>query len=145
MFTTELPLNLGNGLRLQSFSFTVLADLVPLGAVTSGTVTMFTLPQRAKIIGVNVKTTVAFLGTAWSAATVSVGKSGAATRFTSAYDAFAAVADTNLQETDMFKSVQYTAQDVIATFSLTGGNANVGTAGALFIDVLWMDPSTPSI
>jgi hypothetical protein len=71
--------------------------------------------------------------------TVSVGKSGTATYFTSTQDIFAAVADGTVQETALFKHGQFTALAVIATFTPTGDTCSAATAGSVAIDIAFLN------
>ena len=141
MEKTGVGLNLGGALEYRRFTvpYTDLTDT----AGTSKAVTLFTIPKGGKILGVFAKHSVAFAGVAISAMTVSVGKSGSTTFFTSAFDIFAAVADTTVQETALFKCGQLTALAVIATFTSTGANLTVLTAGSVDIYVLFANVTTP--
>jgi hypothetical protein len=141
MTSRNLALDFGAGLRCIEFTITY-KDLT--AAATSQAIPLFTLPSRGKIMGVNVKTNTAFAGTGWTAATVSIGKSGAATAFTSAYDLTATVSNTNIQETSLFKSTTEADVGVIATFTTTGGNVNAGTAGSVTIRIVYFVISTPA-
>ena len=77
--------------------------------------------------------------------TVSVGKSGSNTYFTSAFDIFAAVSDTNLQETSLFKHGQASALQVQATFTPTSDVVQNATAGAVDIDLLLLNVTTDTV
>lgn len=145
-------INYGAGPKLYSFrvGFADLQATSGAGAKTipltdaSGNTIMF--PQGSKFLGVNVKPVVAFAGPAISAMTASVGKAGGtATFFTAAYDVFAAVSDTNLQETALFKSGQTSAFSANITFTPTGAANSVCTAGDVAVDIYVLTPSTPSL
>lgn len=122
-------LNLGGGLVYRKCTITY-ADLTTAG--TSQAITLFTLPAHSKILGVCVKHSEAFSGGSLSTMTVSVGRATAATDYTAAADIFAAVADTTLQETSMFKASTDAAVALLATFT---GSHNVNTATAGSVDV----------
>jgi hypothetical protein len=132
-------------------------DLVALGAVTSGQVPLrstsiagsplFQIPAGGKVLGVEVKASVAFTGTGpLTALTASLGKNGGTTTlFTSAFDIFQAVGDTVLQETALYKLGQRSALVPAVNFVATGGNLNVLTAGSVTITILFENVTTPSI
>lgn len=104
----------------------------------------FTIPQGGKMLGVMVHHTVAFAGPSITAMTVSVGVSGTATFFTAAFDVFQAVANTTLQETAMFKSGSLVAVPVTVTFTSTGANISVLTAGSVDIYMNVLNCTSPS-
>lgn len=144
MQTMDLAVNLGVGPVYRKFTVDY-NDVAALGAVTSGTITLFTLPPFSKILGVCVKHSTQFTGA--TTLTVSLGQSGGydpATYFTSAANLHGAVADTTLQETRMFKMGQTTALPVIATFTATGANFSALSAGVVDISVCYLDNTTPS-
>jgi hypothetical protein len=139
MVSSYIASNLGGFVEYRKFSLTY-ADLTTAG--TTQTIALFTLPANSKILGVYQKTSVAFSGGSLSTMTVSVGSALSATQFTATYDAFAAVNDTNVQETAMFKSGTAAAQAVNAYW--TGShNVNTATAGAIDICVLFLNVTTP--
>ena len=105
----------------------------------------FQIPAYGKILGVGLKTTVAFTGGSLSAMTMSLGVHGALTRFTSAYDVFQAVGDTVLQETSLFKLGQASATALAVSFTPTGDTCANCTAGSLFLDILFLDVSTAAL
>ena len=132
-----LSSNLGNGPCTNRYTISY-ADLTTAG--TTQTLALFTLPQGGKILGVTIKHSTAFRGTAWSACTVSVGSAtGGATYYASAFDVYQAVAATTFQDTAEYKSAIYTAEAVNAYFTSTGGNLSVGTAGVVTIDVFFLN------
>jgi len=103
----------------------------------------YTLPSGSKILGVSVKASVAFTGGALTAMTVSLGVTGAVTRFTSAWDIFQAVGDTVLQETALFKAGQGSSiAALIATFTPTTDVVQNCAAGQLNMDIFWLPMST---
>jgi hypothetical protein len=110
---------------------------------TSQAITLFTLGAGSKILGVEVKHSVAFSGGTINAMTVSVGNASSATAYTSAYDIYQAVLNTNLQETALFKAGTAAAVDVLATFTSTAGNLVAATAGSVDIKVLYLNVTTP--
>lgn len=132
----------------------VLADYTDLQAtsgsgaklinVTDAAGNVVQVPVNAKIISVNAQTITPFSGGSLSAMTVSLGKSGSVTYFTATYDVFAAVSDTNLQETPgLFKHGQKTALTLTLNFTPTGDNCSAATAGQVAYDILMWVPSTP--
>jgi hypothetical protein len=109
-------------------------------AAATQTVPLFTMSAGSLILGVRIHHTTAFAGTAWTAATVSVGSTVVGNAgFASAFDIFQAVSSTAVQETSQFKSGTVVAQPVNAYFTITGGNVSVITAGSVDIDVLYLD------
>lgn len=140
MQTDQICVNLGQGLTGKKFTIDY-TDLTATAA-TSKAQALWTLPAGAKITAVNIYHTTAFAGTSITAMTVSVGKSGTATHFTATLDIFAAVADSGVLETAMFKSGQKTALPVIATFTATGANLTALTAGQVVIEVYYVNPNT---
>lgn len=106
-------------------------------ASTTATVTLFTLPQYAKIIGVTVKHSAQFSdgAGAMTAVTVSAGVAGSTTAYSAAWGIgeTVAVADTTFQDTAQHKSTTMAAAgaDVIATFLAT--DRNFGDGGATFL------------
>lgn len=140
MVTTDLALQLGEGLSLKRFTI-VESDLT--AAATSEAITLFTLNGKSAVLGVRIQHTTAFSGGSLTSMTVSVGSSVVgADGFATAFDIFQAAAATTLQESSQFKSGTSADQTVQATFT---GSHNVvtATAGAVEIDVLVMDVSTP--
>lgn len=148
MTKQDLAAQYGAGIRTVRFTITY-KDLQLTSGSGAKSITIadqnnptnsFTLPAGSKIMGVVVKQSVAFSGGSLSAMTVSLGVSGATTRFTSAYDIFAAVADTTLQETAMFKSGQgSTISALLATFTPTGDTCASCTAGSVDITITYFE------
>lgn len=163
MQITDIALGLGGNPAYRKFTITY-QDLQTLAAATTGSVSLSNafganapiqpivttqtntaqlLAQAAKILGVYVHQTVQFAGAGpVTALTVSVGNSISATQFTTAFNIFAAPADTTGQETAMFKSGQLSGNVVSAFFTATGGNINGMTAGSVDIYVWYLDVST---
>lgn len=114
-----------------------------IAASTTAPVTLFTLPARGKILGVNIKHSVAYAGTGISSTTVSVGD-GTSTynQYAAAYDIFQAVAATAFQDTSQFKSTTMASSSVVAYFTANvnfgTGAATVLTAGSVDIAVCWV-------
>jgi hypothetical protein len=96
-----------------------------------------------KLIGIEVKEQTTFVGTGISALTISVGRSGSNTLFTSAYPLMQTVADTTLQETSLFKAGGRTQFAPTVTFTPTGGNLSAMTAGSVTVTLLYWNTSTP--
>ena len=141
MVTTDVALQLGQGLSLRRYT-------IPYGDLTteatSEAETLFTLNPYSAILGVRIHATTAFAGTSVTAMTVSVGSSVVgATGFASAYDIFQTVGDTVIQESSQFQAGTIAASTVQATFTSTGENMDVLTAGSVDIEVLVMDVTTP--
>ena len=129
-------LQYGPSPRWHKHSIT-LEQLQALGAVTSGAITLFALPAAGVIHAVKVKHSAALAGGSLSAATVSVGISGTATKYSSAYNVFAAASATAMQVTGTIGvESQAATKDIIATVTLTAANANALTAGAVDVWVL---------
>jgi hypothetical protein len=104
----------------------------------------FTIPRGGKLLGVMIKHTQAFAGPAISAMTVSVGIAGSVTLFTAAFDIFQAAADGTLSETALFKSGSIAPVPVTLTFTSTGANISVLTAGSVDVYLLTLNCTTPS-
>lgn len=141
MQRTGIALDFGSGPRYEKFTIGY-AELS--AAALTKDITLFTLPRAGKILGVFVKHSVAFGGGSISAVSVSVGKSGSTTFFTSAFDILQAVADTTVQETALFKGGQLTALPIVARFTSVTANLSALTAGSVDIYVLYLPVSTPS-
>lgn len=149
MQVRNVAAGLGAGPALRRFEITYL-DLQTTSGAGAKTFNLFqnptdtvSFPANSMLLGVRKKHSVAFTGGSLSAMTVSVGKSGSATFFTSAFDVFQAVAATTVQETALFKMGQVTALAIIATFTPTGDTCLNCTAGAMIIDIFALPVSTP--
>lgn len=142
MESMELASQLGAGIRFRRLTVTY-RDLALISGSGAKPVTLMSCPLGGMILGVRIKHSTAFAGGSISALTVSVGKTGSVTYFTSTQDIFAAVADTTLLETALFKHGQLTALDLIATFTPTGDTVAACTAGVVNIDILYFDNTTP--
>ncbi len=118
-------------------TYTVAAAALTTAANTEDEV-LFNLPARSKILSISVKASTAFAGGALSAMTVSIGDSSGVAFYTLAFDIFAAVSDTNFQDTDMYKSSTFAARDVLARFTSTGDTMDNVTAGDVEITVQWV-------
>lgn len=138
---TILASQMGAGPKFRRITITF-ADLALISGSGAKPVALFTTQQDSIILGARVKQSVAFAGGSISAMTVSVGKSGSVTFFTAAHDIFAAVADTTVYETALFKHGQKTGLAIIATFTPTGDTVAACTAGSVDIDVYYIDCST---
>jgi hypothetical protein len=142
MQKTIFPIAFGAGFQLRRFTIdhTDLTD-----ADTSQTITLFSLGGKDAVMGVRVKTTVAFTGGGVGTCTVSVGGSvEGATGFSAAFDIFQAVADTTGQMTQCFKNGTSAGQDVQAVFTVDTTCAAL-TAGQVDIDVLTMSIAAEDI
>ena len=139
MKTTYLSSAMGTGLVYVEYAITY-ADLTTAG--TAQNITLFTPSQpKFKIMGVTIKHSTAFAGTGpWTTCTVSVGTAVAPTAYASAFDIFQAVGD--FQDSAQYKSTTEAATAVIARFTASH-NVNVGTAGSVYIRVLYLDITTP--
>ena len=106
-------------------------------AATTADVTLFTLPQYAKMMGVTVKHSVIFSdgGGAMTQVTVSSGKAGTVDFYIAATNIgeATAVADTTFADADIFKSGTMAAagEAVVAHFIATGANFGTGAATSL--------------
>ena len=110
---------------------------------TTVDITLFVLPARAKILGVNIKHSVAWAGAGITAVTVSVGDgSGTADQYASAFDIFQAVTNTAFQDSSQFKSTTMAASGVVAHFIADANFGNGGatnlTAGSVAVPVCWV-------
>jgi hypothetical protein len=156
MVKQDIAAQLGGRIRYTQFLISYV-DLTPIAGSGVQNITLadqtnptskFFIPNNptavnGKILGVSVKHSIAFAGAGpLTAMTVSLGVTGAVTRFTSAFDIFQAVSDTALQETACFKLGQYSATQLVAAFTPTGGTLAQLTAGAVAISLLWVDVST---
>lgn len=158
MFKQDIATQLGGRIRFTRFVITY-KDLQALGVAATGAQAInltdqvnpsntFLIPPTngvaggAKILGIAVKTSTAFGGGALTALTMSVGVTGALTRFTAAFDIFQAIGDTVLQETAMFKLGQYSPAQLVVNFIPTTDVVANATAGQLFLDICWLDNST---
>ncbi len=141
-------IGLDNGGQLRYTKFTVnFADMNALGAVVSGDIPLFTIPQGGKFLAAMVKHSAQFAGVAGTLK-VSIGKTGTAAFFTAATaDLVAtAVADGTLQETPgLFKSGQLSALPVVMNCVSGTGNINLLTAGSVDAYILWTPVSTPNV
>jgi len=135
-------MDLGGSLEYRRFTIPY-TDLNTT-AGTNKAISLFTLPQAGKVLGVFVKHSASFTGGSISAVTVSVGKAGTVTHFTSTFDILQAAADTTVQETSLFKSGQLTSLAVIADFISTSADLDKLTAGSVDIYVLYLNVTTPS-
>ena len=96
-------------------------------SATSVSVTLFTLPPRSKIIGVDIKHSVAWAGAGVTSTTASLGDGTSHTAYSAAHDIFAAVSNTAFTDTAQFKSTTMAGSSVVARFT---ANVNFGaTAG----------------
>jgi hypothetical protein len=114
-----------------------------LAAASSVPVTLFALPARGKLIGVNLKHTVAFAGTAVTSTVVSVGDGNTPyNQYGSQFDIFQAVSNTAFQDSAQFKSTTMAASNVVAYFTANtnfgNGSATVLTAGSVAASACWV-------
>jgi hypothetical protein len=135
------------GAGAQSINFTDAGNsnqifLLPPGP---GVAAVNSTPGGGKLIGIEVKETVTFAGGAISALTVSIGRLGSLTLFTAAYALMQAVADTTLQETALFKAGGRLQFPPLLTFTPTGGNLSLMTAGSLTVTLYYLNVSTPAL
>lgn len=154
MTKKDFAVQYGNGVRATIFTVTF-ADLQAISGSGAQPITLadadnplklFTIPQYSRIMSIMVKTSVAFTGGSLSGMTMSLGVTGAVTRFTAAYNIFQTIGDTVLQETASPASGQYsTINAIIATFTPTADTLANCTAGQLEIEILWAEvTSTPN-
>lgn len=138
---TTVPNNLSTAMPMKTISISYKDLQATSGSGAKTISTGFTIPAGGKILGVYQKTKTVFAGGSLSALTCSVGKSGTATHFTATYDVMAAVTDTNVQETALFKSGQASALAVTAHLTPTGDNCSAATAGEVEITILYTAPT----
>lgn len=110
-----------------------LADLTGIGAATSGTITLDTLPANSIVTMTFVKPTTALAGGSVSAATARVSSNSKV--FGTAFDVFQTVGATVVDFDDEAQFIKSTASDLILTVTLTGGNASTLTAGQIDVYV----------
>lgn len=139
MTSRRLALDFGLGLKYDEFTITY-KDLTAAG--TSQSIPLLLLKARGKILGVHIKHSTQFAASGATALTVSVGNASSATAYAAAFNLLAAVADTTLSETALFKAGQESAVQVLAVFSSTGANLNTATAGSVTIRILYIEPTT---
>lgn len=112
----------GNALSYTSFS----------AAATTKTNTLFTLPAGGIIHDIKAKTSTAFVGTAISALTFSVGLTGTHDKYATAFDALAAVSATQFELSDGIGTESHTADvNITITADATGANLTALTAGVV--------------
>jgi hypothetical protein len=111
-----------------------LADLKALGANTSGSIVLTSLPAGTIVTHVFLKHSTALVGPSLSAATARVNANSK--NFATAYDVFAAVSATAFDYDDEAQFIKYDgAANLQVTITLTGANANALTAGAIDVYV----------
>lgn len=112
------------------------ADIVALGAATSGDITLMSLPARSVVVRTIVKPYVAVAGTSFSAATARV--ITAAHNFGTAYDVFQAVGET-VEDIGYVPTFELTtaAVPLLLHMTSTGGNLSATTAGSIDVWVTY--------
>lgn len=106
-------------------------------AGTSNAITLFTLPAGGVIHATKIKASTAFGGGAISAYTLSIGPSGNATKYASAFDVFQAVSNTAFQLSSVTGSENNGAGTIIqVTATSTTANLNAATAGVVDVFAL---------
>jgi hypothetical protein len=95
-----------------------------------------------KLIGIEVKEQTTFAGT-FTGLTISVGRSGNVTEFTTAYPLMQVVADTTLQETSLFKAGGRNQFTPLVTLTPTGANCSTATAGSVTVTLWYWNASVP--
>ena len=121
-----------SGTIFDKYSIT-LADLVALGAATSGTITLeAALPAGSVITNTLVKPTTALAGPSLSAATARVTTTSPTKTFGTAYDVFQAVGDTvhSYDGASQFTGIAATPA-LLLSMTSTGANFSALTAGAI--------------
>lgn len=146
MIRQELPLRQGYGITCTRFTLTF-SDLAALATgvgpftlpLTDANGNAFQVAQGGIVTpGIRMKSDTAFSGGSNTSLGVTVGKTGgSATFFVSAsYDLFAAVSDTNVSETSLFKAGQDAAFGIGVTVTGDGThNINAFTAGQFHVDI----------
>ena len=142
MTITGLALGFGGSLECNRYS---IPYTDPTAAALTKTWPLFTLKKGSIILGVRIKHSTKFAGTAVTAVTVSVGSSGLGTTgLANAFDVFQAVAAGARELSQTFKDTD--ADEVInAYFTSVGGNLSALTAGSVEIDVLVANVTTPGV
>jgi hypothetical protein len=103
-------------------------------AALSNAVNLFQLAPGQIIHAVKLKHTEAFAGGSIASYTVSVGVSGTAAKYASAFDVHQAVSSTAFQlSTTVGAEDNSSATQIIATATSTGANLNAATAGVVHI------------
>lgn len=108
-------------------------------AATTNTKTIYALPARSVIHAAVIKHSVAFLGGAITAYTISVGISGTPTKYTPALNVFVAASNTGFaQSATGLNSVENmgASTNILATATSTTANLNAATQGAAEIWLL---------
>lgn len=134
---TPTGLSIGAVTSSKTVHFNVTtAQIVALGAATSGDVTLFSLPARSVVVRTIVKPYVAVAGTSYSAATARV--ITAAHNFGTAYDVFQAVGET-VEDIGYIPTFELTtvAVPVLLHMTSTGGNLSACTAGSIDVWVTY--------
>ena len=130
------------------FTFTIpYTDSAFIVASTTANRTLLTLPAGGKILGVTIKHSTAFAGTAVSAVTISVGDTNSTfDQYASAFDIFQATGATTYQDSSEFKSTTSVSSTVSAHFiantNFGSGAATVLTQGSVDISVCWVGTPT---
>ena len=110
----------------QDLAYTVFST-----AATTQTALILTLPAGGIITGVKIKHRIAYAGTGITAYTLSVGISGVAAKYATAYDVLGTpVSESTFQiSTGTFSEDHTNSTPVIATATSTGAFLNQATAG----------------
>jgi hypothetical protein len=88
--------------------------------------------------GVALKHSTAFTGGGLTAMDVSVGTVDASRYYTEAFSVLQAVGNAVFQDTTMFKSASWLADDVYLWFASDGANVNAATAGSVEVNACWV-------
>lgn len=153
MYRTDFGMAMGGNVAYCKFtigfqdltSFAALAQQIALVWNTlSANPAQFTIPQGGVMLGVRIHPTVPFAGTGVTGMTLSVGTAASGTFFAPAFNVFQAASNTTLQETSLFASGSAVAVPVFATFTATGANLALLTAGSVDVYLYWLNVSTPN-
>jgi hypothetical protein len=103
-------------------------------AALTQSISLFTLPDRAKVTGVTIKHSTAFSGPSITAVNVSLGQaSGSATAYTATHDIFQTVSNTAMLDDGGHYSASFASHGINANFTSVGANLSAMTAGSVDI------------
>jgi len=115
---------------------------IPFGSLTAAaltqTITLFTLPARAKLIGVTLKHSAQFTAAGLTSLNLTLGSSVDPQRYAGALNISTAVSDTNFYDAGYYNSQTMAADAVNAVFTAVGANLNTLAAGSVDIWIGWV-------
>ena len=136
---TAADLQLTSGAGAQTMNLYNLSGGPPYNALIP-----FTIPAGSFIAYLRLKHSVAFSGGTLSGMTASLGKLGALTQFSTAFNIFQAAADAALYESASPTMGQLSEVTPLVTFTPTGDTCANCKAGVLNIDIFYFPVTTPS-